>query len=194
MDALIALGLSVPAELEIVGADINPRVVSHLRGVRASPPNLRLATEIRDGDGVTLRPDYREYFGRLGAALGASGIVEIKDGRLAKQVLVSAAAAAAVSGAQLDVVTERFSGPPFDLVIATNILPYFDDTQLALAIANIAAMTAPGGLFLHNERRPILGDFSDALGLPLEQSRHATLADVRGGPPLFDSVFVHRKK
>jgi hypothetical protein len=194
MDALVALKLSVQGEVEIVGADINPRVVSHLRGLRESPPKLRLATELRDGDGVTLRPDYREYFIRLGTALGTAGVVEIKDGRLTKSVQVNAASARALDGARLDIVTERLTGAPFDLVIATNILPYFDDTQLALAIANIASMTAPGGLFLHNERRPILGDFAAALGLPFEQSRHATLADVRGGAPLFDSVFVHRKK
>ena len=42
-------------------------------------------------------------------------------------------------------------------MIATNILPYFDDQQLALAASNIAAMLAPGGVFLHNEARPILG-------------------------------------
>ena len=49
-----------------------------------------------------------------------------------------------------------------------------------------------GGLFLHNEARPILGELTAALGLPFEQSRHAVIATVTGAPaPLFDSVFLH---
>jgi hypothetical protein len=194
MDALLALKLSVPGDLQIAGADINPRVVTHLRGYRASPPTLRLTTEIRDGDGVALRPDYREYFTRLGEALGTAGIVETREGRMTKTVRVTASNARVLDGKRIDIVTERLVGPPFDLIIATNILPYFDDTQLALALTNIGAMLAPGGIFLHNERRPIVGDLTSALGFPFEQSRHVTIADVRDAPPLFDSVFLHRKK
>jgi hypothetical protein len=60
-------------------------------------------------------------------------------------------------------------------------------------------MLAPGGVFLHNEARPLLGDVTAALGVPFEQSRHVTIASVRGRPgsvqpaPLFDSVWLHRK-
>ena len=119
----------------------------------------------------------------------------MRSGHLQKSVQVSAAAARALRAEPLDIVTERLTGAPFDLVIATNILPYFDDQQLALAASNIAAMLAPGGLFLHNEARPILGELTAALGLPFEQSRHAVIATVTGAPaPLFDSVFLHLKK
>jgi hypothetical protein len=194
MDALLSLGVSVAGELEIVGADINPRVVDLLRRYHGKPLALDLATEIRDGDGVALRADYREYFARLGKAIGRAGDVERRDGRLMKSVQVSAASARALSGERLDIVTERLHEKPFDLIVATNILPYFDDTQLALALSNIAAMLAPGGLFVHNERRPVMGDFGAALGLPFEQARTVTIADVRGGPPLFDSVFLHRRR
>jgi hypothetical protein len=63
-----------------------------------------------------------------------------------------------------------------------------------LALTNIAAMLAPGGVFLHNEARPSLSAMTTALGLPFEQSRHVVIATVRGAPaPLFDSVFLHRK-
>ena len=194
MDALLALKLSTAADLRIVGGDINPRVVRHLQRDRETPPTLRLHGEIRDGDGVVLRPDFREYFTRLGGAIGAPGPVRIHDGRSSKTVRVDAAAARALDSALLDIVTERLEERSFDLIVATNILPYFDDTQLALAIANIAGMLAPGGLFLHNERRPVLGDLGEAVGLPFGQSRHVTIADIAGGAPLFDSVFLHRKK
>lgn len=194
MDALLSLGIATAGELEIVGADINPRVVDLLRRHHGKPLELSLATEIRDADGVTLRADYREYFARLGAAIGRAGGVERRDGRLIKSVRVAAASARGLSGERLDIVTERLTGRPFDLIVATNILPYFDDTQLGLALANIASMLAPGGLFLHNEPRPAVGDLGAALGLPFEQARTVTIADVRGGPPLADSVFLHRRR
>jgi hypothetical protein len=194
MDALLGLKLSTADDLAIVGADINPRVVQHLQRDRATPPSLRLNSEIRDGDGVTLRPDFREYFIGLGATIGAPGIVEIRDGHMSKRVRANAVAARALDSVLLDIVTERLHEKPFDLIVATNILPYFDDTQLALALSNIASMLAPGGLFLHNERRPLVGDLGEVVGLKFEQARTVTIADVRGGPPLVDGVFLHRKR
>ncbi len=195
IDALVSTGLARLDDLEVTAADINPRVVAHLRRSSSSPPTLSLTSEIAAKDGVSFSRDYREYFAGLGARLSmpaATRPVEEVDGHLHKSVPVSAAAARALRAEPLDIVTERLTGPPFDLVIATNILPYFDDQQLALAASNIAAMLAPGGLFLHNEARPVLGDLTAALGLPFEQSRHAVIATVTGAPaPLFDSVFLH---
>ena len=78
-------------------------------------------------------------------------------------------------------------------MIATNILPYFDDQELALATGNIAAMLAPGGILLHNEPRPALREIAAAAGLPLEQSRQAPIATVAGAPPLADTIFLHRR-
>ncbi len=55
-------------------------------------------------------------------------------------------------------------------------------------------MLAPGGVFLHNEARPVVGDLTAAVGLPFEQSRHVVIATVRGAQsPLYDSVYLHRK-
>ena len=38
----------------------------------------------------------------------------------------------------------------FDLIVATNILVYYDAFDQALALANIAKMLAPGGFFITN--------------------------------------------
>jgi hypothetical protein len=183
----------------VTAADINPRVVAHLRRSAASPPTLHLTTEIAAREGVAFSRDYREYFDGLGARLTmparAPAVTVDAAGHLQKSVRVGAAAARVLRAEPLDIVTERLTGSPFDLVIATNILPYFDDQQLALAASNIAAMLAPGGLFLHNEARPILGELTAAFGLPFEQSRHAVIATVAGAPaPLFDSVFLHVRR
>jgi hypothetical protein len=198
IDALMSLGLSRADDLEVVGADINPRVVEHLRRVRREPPTLTLVSGIEQTDTVSLTQDYRDYFDALGAGLG-----EVRPGsqtsgvprHLQKTVRVRDAVAESLRAEPLDIVTDRLAEPGFDLVVATNILPYFDDVELMLAMANVAKMLAPGGVFLHNEARPLLGDISAALGLPFEQSRHAVIATVQGAPgPLFDSVFLHVKK
>ena len=199
IDALISLGLSRADDLQVVGADINPRVVDHLTKARATPPSLTLVSEIRETDTVTLSAGYREYFGQLGKAIAdddppRGGIATLVQGHLRKTVRVGKPAAGTLAAATLDVVTERLDAPAFDLIVATNILPYFDDVELALAMSNVAGMLAPGGVFLHNEARPVLGEITDALGVPFQQSRHVNIATVRGAPaPLFDSVWLHRR-
>jgi hypothetical protein len=198
MDALVSYGLATLGDLEVVAADINPRVVSHLRRAHGTPPRLNLVTEIRDSETVTLAADYRDYFARLGRAIADASAPPTSskavNGHLRSTVRVSSVAARALGAETLDIVTERLDGKPFDLVVATNILPYFDDGELMLAMSNIASMLVPGGVFLHNESRPLLGDVTAAVGLPFEQSRHAVIATVRGAPaPLFDSVWLHRK-
>jgi len=195
IDALASLGLAGLGDLEVVGADINPRVVDRLRAGRASPPSLRLESGLRETPQLTLERDYRDYFAQLGNAIGASRPpVAEREGRLVKAVRVTPSAAHVLSAEPLDVVTERLTGAPFDLAIATNILPYFDDTELALALSNISAMLAPGGVLLHNDLRPSFRDVAAAAGLPLEQSRQAPIARVPGAPPLADTIFLHRRR
>jgi hypothetical protein len=196
IDALFALGLSRADDLEVVGADINPRVVQHLRRARAEPPRLTLVSGIRESPTLSVTEEYRDYFTRLGRAIatGKEGAVSDVTGHLRKTISVGPSAARVLSAETLDVVTESLDAPPFDLVIATNILPYFDDAELMLAMGNVARMLAPGGVFLHNEARPLMIEVTAALGMPVEQSRHAIIASVKGAPaPLFDSVWLHRK-
>jgi hypothetical protein len=197
IDALLSLGLSDAGDLEVVGADINPRVVDHLRESVEHPPTLTLITGIEENEALTFSPEYREYFSNLGSTIGAAGRPVRgsagTSGHLRKTVRVRQDVARALRAQSLDIVTERLEAPPFDLVIATNVLPYFDDRQLALAMCNVAAMLAPGGFFLHNEPRPSLGAITDGLGLRFEQSRHVLIASVREAAPLADSVWLHRK-
>jgi len=193
IDALVALGLSRVDDLEVVAVDINPRVIDHLRAPRTGRPLLRLVSGIEESGGLTFSRDYRDYFASLGRAIGDVSDEHL-DARLRKTLRVRDVVVKRLRAEPLDIVTERLEGSAFDLVIATNILPYFDDSQLILAVSNIAAMLAPGGVFLHNETRPIVHEIATVIGLPIEQSRHVTIADVRGAAPLGDSVFLHRKR
>jgi hypothetical protein len=54
----------------------------------------------------------------------------------------------------LDIIVQRLAPLPdaqrFDLIVATNILVYYDVFDQALALANIAKMLRPGGYFVTN--------------------------------------------
>ena len=194
IDALVSLGLSTLDDLEVVGADINPRVVDHLRVSRQTPPVLRLITGLGETAAVAFSPDYRDYFAALGRSVGSirqGG--KAPAGHLAKTVIISKKAAAMLRAELLNIVTERLDSEQFDLVIATNILPYFGNVELELALANISAMLSPGGILLHNELRPSLPEIAAAAGLPVEQSRQVIVATVKEAPPLVDTVWLHRK-
>jgi hypothetical protein len=54
-------------------------------------------------------------------------------------------------------------------------------------------MLSRGGVLLQNEPRPALRELANAAGLPLEQSRQASIASVAGAPPLADTVWLHRR-
>jgi hypothetical protein len=195
IDALLALGLARADDLQVVAADINPRVVEHLRLTHATAPVLRLVSGIGESESVVLSEEYREYFARLGTAVGKVDAKTVSvPAHLSKVVSVAPAAARTLDAETLDIVTERLDPGQFDLAIATNILPYFDDVELALAVGNISSMLATGGVLLHNEMRPAMREVATAAGLRFEQSRQAIIATVHGAPaPLGDSIWIHRK-
>lgn len=194
IDALVGLGFSSLDDLEVVGADINPRVVAHLRAARQAPPVLRLITGLGESGAVAFSQDYRDYFASLGRSVGSTRQGgKAPAGHLAKTVTVSKKAATTLRAEPLNIVTERLDGETFDLVIATNILPYFDNRELPLALSNISAMLSPGGVLLHNELRPSLPEDAAAAGLPVDQSRQVIVATVKGASPLVDTVWLHRK-
>ena len=156
-DSLARLGLAGPAKLEITALDISPLVLDHLRraGARAAAGKgyvLQLPRP-REGWGAPLV----DYWRRFGDAVGepaeaiappqAAGPVEARAVRVRPPVVAS------VRPVDLNVVYSRLDLPEserFDLVVATNILVYYDTFEQCLALANVAHMTAPGGLFLTN--------------------------------------------
>ena len=50
----------------------------------------------------------------------------------------------------VNIVLERTDDGPFDLIVATNILVYYDAFEQSLAVANIAQVLRPGGFLLTN--------------------------------------------
>jgi hypothetical protein len=195
-DALLALSLASDVSLRVHSIDVNPRVVRALEAAAREPLMLHLFAGILETDGQSIQPEYRAYVRALGHAIGegttAPSLVA-SDRRYEHSIAVRPAVARALSVERLNIVTERLvHEPPFDVAVATNVLTYFDDRQIALALTNITAMLRPGGYLLHNESRAGLVDTAAASGLPLVHTRTAIL----GGPParpLYDTVWLHQK-
>jgi hypothetical protein len=195
-DALLALSLASDLDLRVHSLDVNPRVVRALEAATRGRLTVHLFAGILETADQPFRPEYRAYLHALGRAIGEetdAPRVLASDRRYQHSIAVRPAVTRALSVERLNIVTARLvDEPPFDMAVATNVLTYFDDRQLALALANITAMLRPGGYLLHNESRAGLVNAAASLGLPLLHARTAVL----GGPPakpLYDTVWVHQK-
>ncbi len=182
-DALLALGLAGRDRLRIHCVDINDRVLQFFHEFpNRREPRLTLFEEWDD-------PGYVEYFRSLGRHIGTDSKT-----RSGKALLISKDVAARVSAAKLNVITERYDPPPeYDLIVATNILVYFNNTELLLALSNLQSMLKEGGVLIHNELRPEVEEFSKALGYPPLQARTLRLSEGKN-KPLFDSFVIHQKR
>jgi hypothetical protein len=193
LDALVTTGLARRGEVRVTSADINPRVVDWIDRARGVRTRLSLVTGVAETDRVRFTSDFAEYFRNFGRGLsnppdfaGGAG------GRQMKVVEVDSPSATALEAARLDIVVDRLDRR-FDLIVITNVFPYLTDTELLLALTNLTAMLAPGGVLLHNEPRPILAEATSALRLALLHSRSAVIATVEGAEsPLYDSIWMHR--
>jgi hypothetical protein len=200
VDSLLSLGLARLDDLVVIGADVNPRVVDHLETASRRDVVLSLVTGVGDSGAVTLQEDYRKYFESLGRSIGAllpaPELPARYSGHPRKALRIRSDVTRVVSGVGLDVATDRIDqsgGEMFDLIVATNVLPYLDDQLLTMALANIATSLGPGGVFVHNESRELLGDVTRELDVPLQQARTGVIATVRGAAPLSDAVLIHEK-
>ncbi len=158
IDTLLRLGLARASDLRVTTFDLSERVNDHLRRATASA---------RRGNGYTIqlprdanakwKPEAIEYWKRFGDRLGPAvtpvaappGIGDVKI----RAVRVRPAIVALITPEDTNIVLQRLptaDGQGFDLLIATNILVYYDVFEQSLALANIERMLRPGGLLLSN--------------------------------------------
>jgi chemotaxis methyl-accepting protein methylase len=98
---------------------------------------------------------YWERFGdRIAEAAPETAAQPAVPGVQVRTVRARPEIARALDPRDLNIVLQRFAGraagEQFDLIVATDILLYYDVFEQSLALANIAAMLRPGGLFLTN--------------------------------------------
>ena len=183
VDSLVRVGLAHPDGVDVTTFDISPRVVDHLTGARArtergDPYVVHVPLEPDDAThawhpGVLAY--WRSFGDRIGTEVAPLPLPPSMEDVRVRAVRVRPEVVRSVRSLDLNIILERVpitSGEPgFDLIVATNLLVYYEPFEQALALANIAAMLRPDGVFLSN-----------GLDLPLPLSGLST-------PSIVDVVF-----
>jgi SAM-dependent methyltransferase len=181
IDSLVRSGLAAPT-LAVTAFDLSPRVNAHLAAARVRSTAGTGYTIVlpRDVD-QAWSPELIEYWTRFGQAIGQEGRTPAPPGNAGhvqvRSVAIRPAVVTQVSSRDLDIVLDRVESSTaaerFDLVIATNVLLYYDVFEQSLALANIAAMLRGGGVLLSNTR------LVELPGVPMAQAGHTDVVYTR---------------
>lgn len=158
LDSLLRLQLATEAEVRLTTFDISPRINAHLQAARQRAGqgisyNIQLPRDAR----VQWKPDLLQFWEACGLQIGKgiapaavpAGLRELQ----LRAVQVRPAIVAKLTPLDLNVVFQRAELPDaerFDLIVATNILVYYNAFEQALALKNIERMLKPGGFLLSN--------------------------------------------
>jgi len=176
MDSLVRLKLATPAALRVTTLDISARVNQHFQRARQRAQEKQSYTlELPLDSSIAWKPTALAFWRRAGLEIGAPAApVQPPDeaGKLQmRAVRVPANTVLRVTPLDLNVVWQRLPLPPseqYDLVVATNILVYYNEFEQALALANLQQMIRPGGLLLTNNGLP------EVPALKMKQLGHST--------------------
>jgi len=160
-DSLVRLGLAAPSRVRIATLDLSPRVNSHLESARrkaaAGAPYVIQLPLARDQPSHEWHPDLVAYWQRFGSTIGqpvaAAPASAVAGDVRVRAVAVRPSFVTAVTPHDVNIIVERLplkADEAYDLIVATNILVYYDAFEQSLALANIASMLKPGGFFLTN--------------------------------------------
>jgi hypothetical protein len=162
LEAVARLELGKAEDVQVVCLDLNSAVLAHVQ---------KLAERGRDGQSYDLQlprdpraewsPEAISYWKRFGEILGSPGkalpVPATLSGVVARAVAIRPQFASRMKAYDANIVAQTLdfpAGQGFDLLIATNVLVYYDRFQQALAMANIARMLNRGGIFLANNVLP----------------------------------------
>jgi SAM-dependent methyltransferase len=156
IEAVLRLGLGKKGDLRMTTFDLNPAVNAHLTAMakraRAGTPYV---LQLPRGDAADWTPRAVAYWQHFGDLIGSPvAPVKAPQGLSVRAVAIDPKVASLIEPVDLNVVAQVMDGGAFDLVIATNILVYYDRFEQALAMQNIARMMNPGGVFLSNTVLP----------------------------------------
>ncbi|MFN7948495.1 MAG: CheR family methyltransferase [Blastocatellia bacterium] len=156
IDSLLRVGLAKNDALQLTTLDISPRVNAHLARARQRARNGQGYTvQLPLDSQIAWQPGALRYWQQFGDQTGRevkpiappAGLGTLK----LRAVMIRPEVVSRISHADLNIVLQRLSqAEPFDLIVATNILVYYDEFEQSLALRNIAAMLKPGGFLLSN--------------------------------------------
>ncbi len=162
LEAVVRLGLGRAGEISLATVDLNAAVNTHIAGLaergRAGQP---YAVQLPRLVSAEWSPEAIAYWRGFGKMLGApvkplpvpASVIDVTM----RAVAIRPRYAAQMRGYDMNVVTQTMdlpAGQGFDLVVATNVLVYYDLFQQALAMGSIAHMMNHGGIFMANHALP----------------------------------------
>lgn len=159
MDSLLRLNLAEVKTLRVTTLDISPAVNAHLEQARKKANGgaeyvVQLPYDTKLKTWGTEVVSYWEHFGdKLGTATTPVTPPAAFDGIQLRAMKFPPTAAKSITPLAANIVLQRANLAPeekFDLLIATNILVYYDVFEQCLALKNIESMLAPGGFLLTN--------------------------------------------
>jgi len=157
INTLRRLGLAA-ADLQVTTFDINLRVNDHLRSAPARAASssgyvVTLPLAGREGWTSAVEDYWQQWGNAIGDAVTAVPAPAVAGVVKTRSVRIQPAVVSSIVPRDLNIVVDRLpvaSDERFDLVVATNVLFYYDVFEQALAAANVAAMLKPDGLFVTN--------------------------------------------
>jgi hypothetical protein len=159
------LGLA-DGSVDIVTFDLNAAVNAHVaqlssRGRKGQQYTIQLPRDTR-AEWSDSAIEYWKQFGTiLGTPIKPLPVPDALPSLKSRAVSIRSEYAARMTPIDLNIVAQTIDasdGDGFDLVVATNILVYYDLFQQALAMSNIAQMMNVGGVFLANNALPTAHD------------------------------------
>jgi SAM-dependent methyltransferase len=159
VDSLTRLGLARAGHVQVTTLDVNPRVNEHIEAA---------SRRAQGGQGYLVQlplprtepwdPALVTYWERLGDRVGKDAEAAKAPAAVAdltvRAVLVRPEVVRSIRARDLNIVVQRLEplafDERFDLVVATNVLVYYEPFEQSLALANAAAMLRPGGVLLAN--------------------------------------------
>jgi hypothetical protein len=159
IDSLRGHGLASPRDFQVVTYDVNPRVNDHIDAARQrAARGVSYTVQLPRDATQRWQRDLLSYWTRAGEKIGQSvppvapppsaGRVDVRAIRVRPDVVQQ------ITPRDLDIILQRpqplAESERFDLIVATNILIYYDVFEQSLALANIARMLDSGGVLLTN--------------------------------------------
>jgi len=160
-DSLVRLGLAKLETLRLTTFDVSPRIVEHLEAARERARlGQRYGLVLPRNMDLPWSPPLVRYWEGFGNRIGGPGekmAVPPNAGDVAiRSVRIAPPAVLSIAPRDLNVVLQRLeplsADERFDLIVATDVLVYYDVFEQSLALANIASMLRPGGFLLVNSR------------------------------------------
>jgi hypothetical protein len=158
VDSLLRLKLTRAEELQVVTLDLSPRVNDHIeRSRRAAMQGRGYTIQLPRDPSRGWKRELVAYWERFGNQIGSAAkpvaVPASLQGTILRAVRVRPEFVRGMRALDLNVVLQREEWPAdakFDLLIATNILVYYDTFEQSLALSNIQSMLRPGGFLLTN--------------------------------------------